>query len=291
MIRDYLYYIKFRIQDRLSLKKEEKINQSRRKKLSNKKRYTFQKTAIILAAILWLITAANVLWGKGSGVSGQDRIISAFSSTTYADMTASITSYGKYGNVELTDTAKKIILEKIAEQIGINRYHITDSTDDNNSVKTLSQSSSNGDVICKFVTMSNAAEGQNVSCAQYIYIGITLKNSIDSAFTYEKIVKNVMKDMEIDTSVTVNLKGQLTGKLDNNIKDMITDQILSKIDAKIVSQNKTDDLYTIYAYDNDIKDYIVVGSNKVNVNLAMSYDELKNITYVYFSTPINNQDY
>ena len=293
MIRDLLYYFKYRLQDKRQQRKEQKQKEQESEQLALKpvhKRFIFQKISIVIAAVLWLIAAGNVLWGQRD-VQGQDKIISAFSSTSYLDMNAGISSYGKYGNVPLTDSAKTIILEKIAEKIGINHYVIEDTMEDNNSVKTLSQNSKNGDVICKFITIAQHAGGQDVSSEHYIYVGISLKNNIDSAFTYEKMVEEIMKDMEIDTTVTVNLKGEVQGKLGTDVKDALTEQMLSKMNAKVQAENKTDDAYTIYAYDSDIKNYITIGSNKVNINVSMYYDEEQNVTTVYFSTPINNEDY
>ena len=51
----------------------------------------------------------------------QENVLSAFGSASYKEVCADISAYGKYGSMELTDTAKEIILEKAAEKIGINR--------------------------------------------------------------------------------------------------------------------------------------------------------------------------
>jgi hypothetical protein len=64
-------------------------------------------------------------------------------------------------------------------------------------------------VICKFITVDKGVKGADVS--QYIYIGITLNNSIDTIFTYEKIVNDILDSLNIDAQVTVNLKGTVDG--------------------------------------------------------------------------------
>ena len=271
MLKDLFSYMRLRMDDRL--------NENRR---SKKIKYPFQKMVIAAALALWSITAINVLYSN-FGVSGKDKIISAFGSMTYTDVSSSVRAYGKYGEVSISDNAKKLILEDIAEKIGINQYSITDMVDEEyNAVKTLSQTSVNGDVILKFITHDTSQ--------QYIYVGITLKNVIDAAFTYEEIVKEILNDLEIDTAVNVNLKGEIYGKLDADTKDTLADALLGKMGAKIVTQNRTDELYTIYAYDNDLKEYINVGQGKVNVNLSITYDETKNRTCIYLATPMNNED-
>lgn len=288
MLGDYLYYIGFRIKEWFSERGRKEAASRRECKKRRRSKYVFQKTAVFIAAVLWLITAVNVLWGE-KNVSGQNRIISAFSNNAYSDMTSSVTAYGKYGTVNLTDNAKRLILEKIANEIGINKYEVADTTEGESSVKTLSQSSVNGDVICKFITKQTNESG--VSSEQYLYIGITLKNSIDSTFTYEDKVKEIMKGLEISSNVTVNLKGEISGKLNTNAKDALSNQLLSKINAKVVAENRTDEVYTIYAFDKEIKEYLMVGNDKVNVNVSIAYDETRDVTNLYFSTPINSEDY
>lgn len=272
MLKDIFCYIKMSIRGELE-------TDGGKKKI----KYPFQKIAIVIALALWTITAINILYSE-SALSGEERIISAFGRQTYSDVSSSVSAYGKYGDISISDSAKKLILENIAEKIGINHYMISDLVDEEyNSVKTLSQTSVNGDVILKFITHDEDK--------QYIYIGITLKNGIESAFTYEKIVKQILKDLEMTSAVNVNLKGEINGKLDIQEKNALADSLLGEVGAKIVTQNRTDDLYVIYGYDDEIDEYINVGRGKVNVCISVNYDEIEDVTCVYFSTPMNNQDF
>ena len=117
------------------------------------------------------------------------------------------------------------------------------------------------------------------------------KRQINSVFAYEEIIESILSDMKLDGDITVNLRGDIDGNINMELRDALANQMIEKIGAKIVAENRTEDLYTIYAYDSQIKDYIKIGSDKVNLNISISYDEIKNVTSVYFSTPINNHDY
>ena len=188
----------------------------------------------------------------------------------------------------LTTQAKKIILENIAKKIGLENYNIEQTQDDRTETVSLTQESVNGNVNCKFVS-EKAIEG--VSGNQYIFMEIMLNNSINSVFAYEEIIESILSDMKLDGDITVNLRGDIDGNINMELRDALANQMIEKIGAKIVAENRTEDLYTIYAYDSQIKDYIKIGSDKVNLNISISYDEIKNVTSVYFSTPINNHDY
>ena len=300
MIRDCFSYIIYKIRSQVKHKKTgadkgrtdnrciESPDRSGRKGLS--KKYFFQKSAICIACILWLITAANVLW-RGNNTSGENNIISAFSSNVYSNMESQVTTIGRYGNMVITDTAKEAILKKIAEKIGIDKYTITAASEGDKRTLSLQQDCINGKVIARFITVINDIEENEMNCTQYIYIGVNMSNSVRAAFAYEKIIKELVGQLGLNSTVTVNLKGEIKGNLNTEGKNELTKQMLGEIGAKRQMQEETDDIYTVYAYDKDITDYIKTGSGKVNVNISMSYDKQKDVTNVYFSTPINNQDY
>ena len=267
-------------------KKQENINRTTHRTIHRKARFWLQKTAVVIAGILWLIAAARVFWNMPqTGV--QENVLSAFGSASYKEVCADISAYGKYGSMELTDTAKEIILEKAAEKIGINRYTIEQTSRDNVETMQLSQNGENGSVLCRFITIHQ----ENVEYEQYLYIGVTLKNTVDASFTYEKLIRQIMEEMQIDTEVNVNLKGQIHGALTDTQKEQFAQDMLDMMNAKLSVGRHMEDVYTVYAYNKGIKNYIMIGKDKVNVNICIGYDEEKNETTVYLATPMNMQDY
>ena len=44
-------------------------------------------------------------------------------------------------------------------------------------------------------------------------------------------------------------------------------------------------------YDKGIENFIMVGADKVNVNVCINYDENKDVTTVYLATPLNTEDF
>ena len=178
-------------------------------------------------------------------------------------------------------------MEKAAEKIGINRYTIEQTSRDNVETMQLSQNGENGSVLCRFITIHQ----ENVEYEQYLYIGVTLKNTVDASFTYEKLIRQIMEEMQIDTEVNVNLKGQIHGALTDTQKEQFAQDMLDMMNAKLSVGRHMEDVYTVYAYNKGIKNYIMIGKDKVNVNICIGYDEEKNETTVYLATPMNMQDY
>lgn len=253
--------------------------------------YLYKRVAIYIGVALWLITVVKIVWFDNTATLPVDNIVTAFNKASLMEMSASIEGFGDYGILYLSEDAKETILKDIANSIGINNYSIETTREDDNSTTTLSQTGVNGEVICKLVTVENVIEQNVIQAKQYIYINIILNNSIEPAFSYEKKVKGIFENLGIDTTVTVNLKGSVKGKLDIALKNSIANSLVDAMDINVVTENKTDDLYTIYGYTSDIDEYITVSTNKINVNIMMNYDEQKDVTNVYVATPISSEDY
>lgn len=244
-------------------------------------RKTKFKVSILVLMLLWIVSASNIIYGlNDEGYRG--RIVSAFSNDTYDKVSASLSYYGKYADTILTDDAKVIILEHIAKAIKINRYEITNMFDEeDNTVTTLSQLSEAGDVIMKFITHNKDQ--------QYIYVGININKQMDAIFTYEDIIKQELDKLGMNnTTIAINLKGELNGQLEEYKKDSITEMLLDKTGAKAVTGHKSEELYTVYAYDKDIKEGVELGEGKVNVNISIEYNSDKDKTIVYYSVPYRN---
>lgn len=99
MLKDIFCYIKMSIRGELE-------TDGGKKKI----KYPFQKIAIVIALALWTITAINILYSESS-LSGEERIISAFGRQTYSDVSSSVSAYGKYGDISISDSAKTYFRE------------------------------------------------------------------------------------------------------------------------------------------------------------------------------------
>lgn len=251
--------------------------------------YKAMRIVILSAVFLWLLSAVNVINNILKDDSDNVDMLTAFSDNIYMGNNAKISACDRMENVYLTESAREFVLVSIAEKLGINNYSIEKVENDNKDQMVLYQDSKNGKVK---VSIESGEKTENNSVYKYyLCTEIDLYNSPDSAFGYKEIIKKIYREYGMDTTVTVNLSGFLVGDVSLETKSQIAGQMLNEAKAVLVSERKEEDLYTIYAYDEDYEDYINIGGQKVNINITMSYDETKDITNVVLSTPINNFDY
>ena len=122
-------------------------------------------------------------------------------------------------------------------------------------------------------------------------MNITVYNNIDCAGSYRELVEGMFDAMGIQGNVNMNLVGSLEGALNNIEKNELADGLLDRLDAKVVAENRDSDIFTIYAYSKGAGSYITIGGSKINMNIAIGYDEEQDRTKVYLASPINSLDY
>ena len=58
-----------------------------------------------------------------------------------------------------------------------------------------------------------------------------------------------------------------------------------------MAENRDNEMFTIYAYAKGAGSYITIGGSKINMNIAIGYDEEQDATKVYLASPVNSLDY
>ena len=262
--------------------------------------------------------AAIILWVVGSGVylAGMERVHSVSISTAFTDsaderqwceLDTYIEGYGKFGVCYLTQEEKEKLVKNIASALGItSSYGLATVYEEEVNTTVLSKNSVNGSVTIKAITQeqqgtdNTATEDEQaydsttesgLAANQYVYVNITVNNDMDCASSYRELVEGVFDAMGIQGNVNMNLVGSLEGALNSTEKNELADGLLDRLDAKVVAANRDSDIFTIYAYSKGAGSYITIGGSKINMNIAIGYDEEQNRTKVYLASPVNSLDY
>lgn len=284
-----------------------------------------QKMLILLAVLLWLTSFVRMvskdIVREVSADSSKD-MVSVFCDNVYQDTVSRIRAYGVLTESYLSDDAKRVLLEDIASDIGLNNYKLMKS---NNRVDRTDNSGSEvdgnvtGDNISKDLQekLKDAGEhgnvtGDNISsrdsglyelvqesvygdvCIKIVYsqekyyliIDMQLDKGIDSTLQYRNIIENVCNSYGVDCSVNMCLKGSIDGQINVEERRMVSDALLKGIGAKEVQSRKNMDIFTVYAWDRNEKSVVMLGNKKINVNVTMEYNEENDKTEIYLATPI-----
>ena len=286
------------------------------------------KRAMYAVIVLWAVLTAVYMtnMGRTKKVSISTAFTDSADGEEWCELDTYIEGYGKFGICYLTQEEKERLVENIASALGItSSYGLATVYEEEVNTTVLSKESVNGNVTIKAITQeqqhtentaepavtepqvtenadspagtepqvtgnTNGLEGTQPQ-AQYVYVNITVYNNIDCAVSYRELVEGMFDAMGIQGNVNMNLVGSLEGALNSTEKNELADGLLDRLGAKVVTENRDNDIFTIYAYSKGAGSYITIGGNKINMNIAIGYDEEQDRTKVYLASPINSLDY
>ena len=247
---------------------------------------------LYIGIALWLIAFIEMIGAGFSYQKEEEAMVTAFADNDFLSTVSTITASGSYKNIYLSESQREELLIEIAHGLGISNSLVYDSvTKDGVTTSSLVRTSSNAKTILKLITTETSLSENEIVLKHIVTAEIEFDNSLESAFYYKDILKEAFDAADISPDISIHLKGEMEGALSMTQKNVITDKIMEGCDADIVTERRSDNLFTVYAYTDKIDDYVLCGSMKTNLNVAISYDELNDITEVYMATPFMNQDY
>lgn len=224
-----------------------------------------------------------------------------------------IDGYYFYGTNYLSEDGSRELLDEIANKLGVNtEYQFVREKTDNGNVSILTKEGADSNLIIKLITVEKEESESVISQRQYISINLGINNSIKSAFYYYNNIAKLMesiisenkynnediKDENINNNLAISVKGMIKGNVSVEEQVRISKNLLNEFDAKEVfdSINETSDeskmkMYSLYGYSKNIEDYVAVGKEKINVNIAFNYNEEDRVTIIHIGSPIVNYDY
>ncbi len=85
--------------------------------------------------------------------------------------------------------------------------------------------------------------------------------------------------------------GAYDGDLPLERWNKIANSMIKELGGKIIYENRDKELYTIYAYSSQLPEYVSVDRNKINIQVAMRYEQDSDRTVVYLATPLLRGDW
>lgn len=104
-------------------------------------------------------------------------------------------------------------------------------------------------------------------------------------------IKAVFKDLGLKPQISVSLTGTISQKLEQKEQEQIAEKVFKEIGARKLEGISTPELVSITGYSPFIQEYLHVGNKRVNLNVALSFDEIKNQTVVHVGSPLLKGEY
>lgn len=249
-----------------------------------------RRKLLYICGILWLFALFQMI--KNYETEKEPDIITAFTSDMFLDTVSEVKSMAFYGSVYLEEDARKKVLTDIAASLGIEEpYEIRTENTDTGRKTILTKGASSVTTTISLITVETKVSKIIMSQKQYISVDMEINNSLESAVYYRDIIDDLYGEMDLSADVYLYLKGNIRGDISNSEKNSIADNIIENLNGKIVTEKRGADIFNVYAYSENIEDYVVYGSTKTNINVVISYNDVTGMTEVYMATPVMNDDY
>jgi len=122
----------------------------------------------------------------------------------------------------------------------------------------------------------------------YLLVSINLaEDKGDGVAYFRRKIGELATELELlEVQCSIQLSGSFPQDMTLAARNHLTDRILSKLGCEVVCENREAELYTVYAYTKGLDEYIVSGNDRINVQLAMYYDEINKETVLCVASPV-----
>lgn len=123
------------------------------------------------------------------------------------------------------------------------------------------------------------------------------RSSFTQAFARNQILATEKEEAAADTRNTKegNLckSGVIAGQLSSEKRRQVAEDIFREFGGVSVMSSDVDneDYYVAYGYTTGINTSKIVNGRKINLNVAISYDETEQLTHIVVGTPLINSDF
>jgi len=248
------------------------------------------KITLYIVVVLWVAVGAQMIINKM--FTEQIQITEAFVKSDTAKMQSSLQVVAEYNKETLSEAGKEDIIYKLADAIGLKI---------DNDVTVLKEASRTESYYYKKakkastdlkVSSVEEKDGDNTKIKHYIIARINISDKISSIDKYKNELEKAIKAIGVnDMQTTLKYEGSKDGSLSNEQKKELSQSLVKDLQGKIAMDYDEGDLYTVYGYTGMLNDYVESMGNKINIQIAITYNEITNKTTVTLATPIINDSY
>ena len=240
------------------------------------------KITLYVATVLWVAVATQMLVNRV--FQEEVRITEAFVKTNAEEMQSSIELAAEYRTGDMSAEEKKTIICDLAAKIGL-------TIDKEISVWEEGDRSE-----YYFFKRAKKAISEikviSVESKHYIIVRLSIQEGIAGIDKYKSILETAFKELQVkDMQTTLKYEGNQEGDLTSKQKHDLAQLLVEELQGEIALEYDEGDLYTVYGYTGMLKEYVTTMDTKINIQIAISYNEVSNKTRITLATPIINDSW
>lgn len=257
-----------------------------------KKVFSLKRTKITLyiVMVLWVAVATQVIMNKV--FTKEIQITEAFVKSDTEEMKSSLELVSEYKTGFLSEEAKEKTIKDLADAIGlIINDNITVLKEKGRSEYYFYKKARKADTQIEVVS-TEEKDKKDTEIQHYIIVKLNVSDGIQSIEKYKGLLESALDKLGVKSKqFTLRYEGCKEGNLSTMQKKEICKLLVEKLQGKIAMEYDEGDLYTVYGYTGMLNEYVTSAGNKINIQIAITYNELTNKTTITLATPVLNENW
>lgn len=213
-------------------------------------------------------------------------LIETFSQSDFQTVQSNINTYAVLNETINTFEDMEKYLKALENKIGSN-YSCETSKSETEKSKTVKQIYISQNA--KFTIQLETINSKDIKT--YLIMDVILYDYNENIIDIKQNLDIIFKDLNLKSSTNISMTGTYDGDMSYEEKKTKSFEIMNKMNAKVKEDYVTDKVYSIVGYTKQIDEYIYSQKQKININLALRYNEYENKTYLYLATPVITIEY
>jgi hypothetical protein len=243
-----------------------------------------------IAVVLWIAVATQMLVNRM--FQEEARISEAFVKTNTEEMQSSIEIAGEYRSGFLSNEDKKKLICDLASEIGLKiDKEISVWEEGTRSEYYFYKQAKKASSEIKVISVE-VNEDDVTKMKHYIIVRLTISEGIQSIDRYKIILEKAFDELKAENvQITLRYEGNREGDMTTEQKHELAQLLIDELQGRIALEYDEGDIFTVYGYTGMLKEYVTTMDNKINIQIAISYNELTNKTRIELATPIIEEDW
>jgi hypothetical protein len=248
------------------------------------------RAALYAAVVLWVAVITQIAVNRIFREELQ--ITEAFVKSETVEMQSNLEVVAEYKAEVLSEAGKKELINRLADAIGLTvDSDITVWEDEDRTEYFYYKKAKQAATEIKVISLQTE-ENNAVDMKHYIVVRLNILKGMESIDKYKGLIEDELNQIGV-ASKQVNLKyeGNREGNLTSLQKHEIAVLLIDELQGEIALEYDEGDIYTVYAYTGMIHDYVTSMSNRINIQIAITYNELTDTTRITLATPVLNDSF
>lgn len=250
------------------------------------------KKKLYIVVLIWAAVALQIFITKR--IDRESQMVTQVMSDGVENVTAAeVKLYAHYGDEPMTGAAREKILQRVGEKLGIvSGYDIIAGIEGENTSTTFVKKGENGDTTIRLISMEQTNADGSTTQENYLMTEIALKNqSTENIYRCKEQLDQIYADFGLSGSSNLYLCSQEKGRMTEDEMKKATADFFETMHAKKRNEIELQDTLCIYGYSDNVPEYVYQNDHKVNVNIAFTYDEAEDITYIHHGLPFIDKSF